>query len=217
MWASTHAKSAGTSQIDNAIQAGRCDFLHTPWGTFVPNPTQCTWWTHIDHSLYDSETGQPKEHVKRGLCTSGAQRVVDGLPSSGIGVMVHPHFSMQLRPQDFPCFVLSVWGPLGCHWQKWQHHTKSCTISPWLYLTSFPYWPDWYPLPLIRRYLRIIASRLYRSLGWWKGSTIKGHIRKELHTFTEGISRDMKQQFKFVNISEGGISWHDPYPSCYGI
>jgi hypothetical protein len=40
-------------------------------------------------------------------------------------------------------------------------------------------------------------------MGRWKGSTYKEYIWEELHTFSSGMLRDMKQQFCFVNISGG--------------
>jgi hypothetical protein len=44
-------------------------------------------------------------------------------------------------------------------------------------------------------------------MGRWKGATFKEYIREELHVFSEGMSRDMKRKFQFVNIS-GGV-FHD--------
>ena len=36
---------------------------------------------------------------------------------------------------------------------------------------------------------------------------LKEYIREELHVFSQGMSRDMKQHFRFVNISRG--AYHD--------
>jgi hypothetical protein len=46
-----------------------------------------------------------------------------------------------------------------------------------------------------------------QKMGRWKGPTFKEYIREELHVFLQGMSRDMKQKFQFVNIS-GGV-FHD--------
>jgi hypothetical protein len=42
----------------------------------------------------------------------------------------------------------------------------------------------------------------------WKGDTIKEYIREELACSLAGMSKSMKQKFKFVNItgsSQGGL------------
>ena len=44
-------------------------------------------------------------------------------------------------------------------------------------------------------------------MGRWKGSTFKEYIREELHVFSQGMSTQMKQTFKFVNIAGG--AYHD--------
>ena len=46
-----------------------------------------------------------------------------------------------------------------------------------------------------------------QKMGRWKGATFKEYIREELHVFSEGMSRNMKHTFRFVNIS-GGV-YHD--------
>ena len=43
--------------------------------------------------------------------------------------------------------------------------------------------------------------------GRWKGATFKEYSREELHVFSEGMSKNMKHTFRFVNIS-GGV-YHD--------
>ena len=43
-------------------------------------------------------------------------------------------------------------------------------------------------------------------MGRCRGGTFKDHIREELHCFAEGMSPDMKQDFKFVNIAGGAYS-----------
>lgn len=44
-------------------------------------------------------------------------------------------------------------------------------------------------------------------MGQWKGSTLKEYICKELHTFSEGMSCNMKWNSKYVNIL--GSAFHD--------
>ena len=41
----------------------------------------------------------------------------------------------------------------------------------------------------------------------WKGTTFKEYIREELQIFSQGMARDMKQCFHFVNILGG--AYHD--------
>ena len=43
-------------------------------------------------------------------------------------------------------------------------------------------------------------------MGRWIGGTFKGYIREELHCFAEGISTELKQDFKFFNIVGGAYS-----------
>jgi len=38
-------------------------------------------------------------------------------------------------------------------------------------------------------------------MGRWKGATSKEYIRKELSCYSEGMTKNMKQNFKFVNLS----------------
>jgi hypothetical protein len=49
-------------------------------------------------------------------------------------------------------------------------------------------------------------------MGRWKGAMFKEYIRKELHCFSEGMTKSMKQNFKFVNVSGGG--YHDVTAQC---
>jgi hypothetical protein len=46
-----------------------------------------------------------------------------------------------------------------------------------------------------------------QKMGRWKGATFKEYIREELHTFSTGMSTNMKHKFRFVNVS-GGV-YHD--------
>ena len=39
------------------------------------------------------------------------------------------------------------------------------------------------------------------QLATWKGNTFKEYIREELTCFSVGMSKAMKQKFKFVNIT----------------
>ncbi len=40
-------------------------------------------------------------------------------------------------------------------------------------------------------------------MGRWRGATFKEYIREELAGFSAGMSKSMKQNFKFVNITGG--------------
>ena len=40
-------------------------------------------------------------------------------------------------------------------------------------------------------------------MGHWKGATFKEYIYEELHTFSKGMSRDMRKKFRLVNITGG--------------
>ena len=46
-----------------------------------------------------------------------------------------------------------------------------------------------------------------QKMGRWRGATFKEYIREELACFSEGMSRNMKTNFKFVNIA--GNAFHD--------
>ena len=47
------------------------------------------------------------------------------------------------------------------------------------------------------------SNRYIQKMGRWRGETFKEYIREELHCFAEVMSTEMKQDFKFVNISGG--------------
>jgi hypothetical protein len=51
------------------------------------------------------------------------------------------------------------------------------------------------------------SDRQIQKMGRWRGATFKEYIREELHVFSKGMSINMKQTFKFVNISGG--AFHD--------
>lgn len=46
-----------------------------------------------------------------------------------------------------------------------------------------------------------------QKMGRWRGATFKEYIREELAYYAEGMSKDMRQQFNFVNIA--GNAFHD--------
>ena len=46
-----------------------------------------------------------------------------------------------------------------------------------------------------------------QKMGRWRGVTIKEYIREELACFSAGMSTDMKQTFRFVNVA--GNAFHD--------
>ena len=54
------------------------------------------------------------------------------------------------------------------------------------------------------------SDQQIQKMSRWKGATFKEYIREELYTFSESMSRDMKQKFKFVNISGGLIMMSRP-------
>lgn len=55
------------------------------------------------------------------------------------------------------------------------------------------------------------SDREIQKMGRWKSATFKEYIREELHCFSNGMSRKMKQTFNFVNIAGG--AFHDITPS----
>jgi hypothetical protein len=46
-----------------------------------------------------------------------------------------------------------------------------------------------------------------QKMGRWRGATFKEYVRKELASFSEGMSTKMKQKFHFVNVA--GNSMYD--------
>jgi hypothetical protein len=44
-------------------------------------------------------------------------------------------------------------------------------------------------------------------MGRWRGETFNEYVREELHCFSDGMAKDMKQCFHFVNVM--GHSFHD--------
>jgi hypothetical protein len=51
------------------------------------------------------------------------------------------------------------------------------------------------------------ADTQIQKMGRWRGATFKEYIREELACFSTGMSTQMKQNFKFVNIA--GKAFHD--------
>ena len=51
-----------------------------------------------------------------------------------------------------------------------------------------------------------------QKMGRWKGATFKEYIREELACYLAGMSMNMKQTFKFVNVS--GNAWHNFTTAC---
>ena len=49
-------------------------------------------------------------------------------------------------------------------------------------------------------------------MGQWKGATFKEYIHEELACYSEGMTKNMKRNFKFVNIS--GNAYHDITKKC---
>ena len=45
------------------------------------------------------------------------------------------------------------------------------------------------------------SNRDKKKMEIWRGETFKDYIREELYCFAEGMSTEMKQDFKFVNIA----------------
>jgi hypothetical protein len=50
-------------------------------------------------------------------------------------------------------------------------------------------------------------------MGRWKGATFKEYIREELACYLEGMTKNMKRNFKFVNIS--GNAYHNVTTQCF--
>ena len=49
-------------------------------------------------------------------------------------------------------------------------------------------------------------DREIQKMGRWRGATFKEYIREELACFSEGMSKDMKRKFNFVNVAGGVYS-----------
>ncbi len=51
-----------------------------------------------------------------------------------------------------------------------------------------------------------------QKMGRWKGATFKEYIREELACYSAGMTKNMKRNFKFVNIL--GNAYHDVTTNC---
>jgi hypothetical protein len=51
-----------------------------------------------------------------------------------------------------------------------------------------------------------------QKIAHWKGATFKEYIQEELACCSAGMTRDMKRNFKFVNIA--GNAYHDVTSAC---
>jgi hypothetical protein len=40
-----------------------------------------------------------------------------------------------------------------------------------------------------------------QKMGRWRGNTFKEYVRKELHCFSDGMAKAMKQCFQFINVT----------------
>ena len=45
-----------------------------------------------------------------------------------------------------------------------------------------------------------------QKMGRWQSDTFKEYVRKELHCFSDGMAKAMKQCFKFVNVTGHGFT-----------
>ena len=59
------------------------------------------------------------------------------------------------------------------------------------------------------------SDRQIQKLGRWRGATFKEYVREQLSNFSEGMSKNMKQTFGFVNV-EGGVI-HDITPTVLAL
>jgi hypothetical protein len=46
-----------------------------------------------------------------------------------------------------------------------------------------------------------------QKMGRWRGETFNEYVREELHCFSDGMAKNMKQCFHFVNVT--GQAFHD--------
>ncbi len=46
-----------------------------------------------------------------------------------------------------------------------------------------------------------LSDTQIQKMGRWQGATFKEYVRKELASFSEGMSTKMKQKFHFVNVA----------------
>jgi hypothetical protein len=51
-----------------------------------------------------------------------------------------------------------------------------------------------------------------QKMGWWKGATFKKYIQEKLACYLAGMTKNMKQNFKFVNVL--GNAYHNVMATC---
>ncbi len=51
-----------------------------------------------------------------------------------------------------------------------------------------------------------------QKMGCWRGATFKEYIREQLACYSEGMTTNMKRNFKFVNVH--GNAYHDVTSTC---
>jgi hypothetical protein len=51
-----------------------------------------------------------------------------------------------------------------------------------------------------------------QKMGRWRGATFKEYIREQLACYSEGMTKKMKRNFKFVNVH--GNAYHDVTSTC---
>jgi hypothetical protein len=51
-----------------------------------------------------------------------------------------------------------------------------------------------------------------QKMGRWKGATFKEYIREELACYSAGMTKNVKQKFKFDNVS--GNAYHNVTATC---
>ena len=50
------------------------------------------------------------------------------------------------------------------------------------------------------------VDRQIQKMGRWRSDTFKEYISDSLSTFSDGMSKDMKRKFNFVNIAGGALT-----------
>ena len=90
------------------------------------------------------------------------------------------------------------------------HNTSHLACLPANYSTSFLVRTTFSRLVL--RVLRYSNTQI-QKMGRWKGATFKEYIREELACYLEGMTKNMKRNFKFVNIS--GNAYHNVTAKCF--
>ena len=55
-------------------------------------------------------------------------------------------------------------------------------------------------------HLNEYSDRQIQKMGRWRGATFKEYISNKLACFSEGMSKNMKRKFNFVNVAAGAFS-----------